>query len=607
MPVHTHPHIEHTPPPTTHTDEAIARWEDDGGPTHRPPPGPQTRQWLRIAAALTGRLPELAGREDVIVTCEHTTRSGAPAAFYPAQARLEINTALFAPLRPAAIDPTQPGDEDNYPTAWGAFTHEAAHAAHSRWTTPPTLRGTALDTAAQLLEESRAEHAHLNRRPGDRRYLRHAARTIILDGFTTRAPSDPWHAALAAGLILARRDAGILDPDETEPVHTIVTKILGPDTLATLSGIWTAAHRTADTDGPAMLHHAKAWCQALAINPQGHEPTPAPAAGQVGELAKAIGQSVGRVRANEAVLTAAQARAAAARMTRTDAKAAQAAQQRRAAQTAEKVFAPGGRPYTPGKTDPGRSHSPVSGTRPPTPAEKAAAGQLARALRTAAYRERTATVTASASPPGRLIMRQALARDAQRAAGVYPTATPWTRTTYRPTPTPPLRVGIAVDVSGSMSLAAGPIASAAWILAKATAMTDPDSSSATIAYDHSLTAITAPGRTPQRVTQFDAQGTGHRLAETIDALTAGLGLTQPGAARLLVIASDGYYTREESAHATGRITTLRATGCAVLWLAFDDESCPLPGSTLLELTTPTQAAAAIGKAATAALTAMHRP
>ncbi|MEU6572559.1 hypothetical protein [Streptomyces sp. NPDC046805] len=588
------------PPALTETELATARWEDDGGPAYESRPGPQAGQWLRIAAALTERLPELAGREDVLVTCEAQTRSGAPAAFFPTQATLEIDRALFAPLHPTSIDPARVGDEANYPVAWGAFTHEAAHAAHSRWTTPPPLRGTALDAAAQMLEESRAERAHISRRPADRIFLRAAVRTLVMEDFSSESPTDPWQAALAAALILARRDAGILDPDETEPLESAVTGVLGQDLLDTLAAIWTAAHATADEDGQGMLEYAEAWCQALGADSQGPEPAPEPG-GRKGELAEAVGKVVAAVAAHEAARAQAQARAEAARTARKQAKTAQAAHARQAAQTAEKVFAPGGRPYTPGRPTKGRGRSPVTGTRLPSGAEKAAAGQLARALRAAAYRERTTTVTSSAAPPGRLNMRQALARDAQRAAGATPTATPWTRTVHQAGPTPPLRVGIAVDVSGSMSVAAGPIASAAWIVAKAAALTDPDSRSATVAYDRSITAITAPGRAPARATEFDASGMGHSLAEAIDALEAGVDLTQPGAGRLLVIASDGYYHPEEADRAAGRIAALRKAGCAVLWLAFDPDPRPLPGTTLLELADPAQAAAAIGRAAAAAL------
>ncbi|MEU2734721.1 hypothetical protein ABZ656_04505 [Streptomyces sp. NPDC007095] len=596
-------HLLPASPALTEAEQALTRWEDDGGPAYEPRPGPQAGQWLRIAAALGERLPELAGREDVIVTCEHGTRSGAPAAFYPVTVQLEIDAALFAPLNPATIDPTRPGDEENYPVAWGAFTHEAAHAAHSRWTTPPPLRGTALDAAAQMLEESRAEHAHLSRRPADRTFLRSAVHALVLGDFTAQTPSDRWQAAYAAALILARRDAGILDPDETQPLEHTVTSILGKDLLETLAQIWTAAHTTTDEDGQAMLEHARAWCQALGAPPDQPEPAPDPRAGRTGELAEAIGTVAATVRANEAGHRAAQARVDAARSARSRAKADRAAQQREAEKTAEKVFAPGARPFTP-QSQRGRGRraaSPVTGTRAPTPAEKTAAGHLARALRAAAYRERTVTVTASAAPPGRLNLRGALARDAQKAAGATPTAQPWIRTQRRQSPTPPLRVGIAVDVSGSMRAAAQPIASAAWIVAKAAALTDPDSHSATIAYRRALTAITVPGRVPARVTEFDADGGGHSLADAIDALSAGLGLTTPGAGRLLVIASDGYYRPEEAAPAAERIAALRAAGCAVLWLAFAPEPHPLPGATVLELTDPAQVAAAIGKAAAAAL------
>jgi hypothetical protein len=602
MPAHAHVH--HGPPSVSEAELATCRWEDDGGPPIQPRSTPTAEQWLRISAALTGRLPDLAGRHDVIVTCESDgTRSGAPAAFFPDLATIEIDTTLFAPHHPASLDPTRHGDEERYPAAWGALVHEAAHAAHTTWTTPPPLHGTAVDTAGQLLEESRAERAHLARRPADRRFLRATVGALIMPDFAAEAPADAWQAACAAALILARRDAGILDPDETKPVEELVTRILGEDLLATLTAIWQAAHHTADTDAQAMLQHARAWCAALGADPDQSEPAPAPHAEGKGVLAEAISKVAREVSAHEAAEAAAQAAIAAAASARRKAKAAMAARERQAAQIAARVFAPGARPFTPAPPRPGASaRSPITGTRPPTTAEKAAAGQLARALRAAAYRERTQTVTASAAPPGRLNMRGALARDAQKAAGATPTALPWIHTQRRPTPSPPLRVGIAVDVSASMRAATAPIASAAWILAHATALTDPDSRTATVAYNTGLTAITAPGRAPHHVTEFDADGGGHRLAETIGALTTGLELTKPGTGRLLVIASDGRYRPDEAAPAAERITALRSTGCAVLWLAFAPNPRPLPGATLLELTNPAHAAPAIAQAATTAIT-----
>ncbi|MEU6158811.1 VWA domain-containing protein [Streptomyces sp. NPDC047130] len=588
MPAHFMPE-----PPNAYAPGALSQWEDDGGPAYEPAVGLRDLHWMRIGAEMAARLPEIAGREDLIVTCRPGTQSGAPAAFFTDLAHIEVDGRLFGPVHPATVHLAKPGDEEDHPVVWGALTHEAAHAAHTKWHTPEALRGTAQGHAADILEESRIEKAHLGRRPQDRTWLRSVVTGIIQENVTPEAGDDKWQAATAAGLILARRDAGILTPEETEPLEAAVTTILGPDLLANLAAIWQAAHATGDEDEQSMLAHAKAWCDLLATEPE--FPQPFPQQGQSeepSELAAAIAEVTSTVDVNNAADTAIRARKRE--------KAQQAARAQQAAEAAEKVFHP---ETAQGKKNQGSGASPVSGTRQPTSAEKSAAGRLARALRAAAFRERTVTVTASAAPPGRLSMRGALARDAQRAAGAVPTALPWIRTERRQGPIPPLRVGIAVDVSASMDNATGPIASAAWIVAKAAALTDPDSRTATVAFSRALTAITAPGKVPSRVTRFDANDFGHNLAEVIDALTAGLGLTTPGAGRLLVIASDGRYGPTDATAAAERITALRAAGCAVLWLAFEPGASPLPGSTFLELTDPAQAVAAIGKAATAALAA----
>ena len=613
MPAHRHVHP--APPAVTEAELASAIWEDDGGPAAEP--GPTAEQveaeWLRISAELTGRLPAIADRDDCIVTCEQPTRSGAPAAFYPTLAKVEVGKQVFTGHAPATIRPAMFGDEDRYPAAWGAFCHEAAHAAHTRWNvaTTPAQRFTAAYAAAEMLEESRAESRHLNRRPSDVRYLRACATDLVLEGMGSNIPDNKWSAAYAAGLILARRDAGILEDHEVADLEDTVTDILGEETLEYLAEIWAAAHATDDDDVEAMLEHGRAWCELVATDPADAEPDEEadPGIPGGGAIAGAIGRTGARIQGTEAARQAREqadqdaiARAAAAKIR---AKKAKASRARRAEDTAKAVFAPDAGTFTPGGASGGVAPTPVIGTRMPTSTEKAAAGKLARGLRAAAYRERVETITASAAPPGRLNMRGALARDAQKAAGGTPTALPWVSTSRRATPAPPLRVGIAVDVSGSMSALAGPIASAAWILAKATAMTDPDSRTATVAYDESLTAITRPGRAPERATVFEAAGGGHALGDAIDALDASLQLTRPGAGRLLVIASDGHYQRHETAAAAWRIKELTESGCAVIQIAFKHGwfANAIPGATFLLLDDPATAPEEIAKAATAAIAA----
>ncbi|WP_435124637.1 hypothetical protein [Actinacidiphila sp. bgisy144] len=592
-----HHHVQ-TPAITPDDAAALARWDDDGAPPAQPRSSPAA--WLRVGAELGDRLVALSGREDLLVTCRPGTRSGAPGAYFPGSAEIEFDARLFAPLKPHEIHPRIVGDEERYPAAWGVFVHEAAHAAHSVWT-PPAGADPRVVEAALLLEESRVEGAHLITRPTDRTYLRTSARTLVMPDIAHPTLQGIEHAAGVAALILSRRDAGILDAGETRAVADLCEKVLGVNLLATLTRIWTAAHQCADHDATTMLAHAQDWCDALDIA----SPT-LPVPEDLSDLLSAAAAVVlDSMDANDAADLAARAAADNAMATRSKAqaqdRAQQASQRRKAAATAKSVFNTRGTTVSPDGT-PAPSSTPVTGARRPTAAEKSAAARLSRALRAAAYRERTEERTTSPTPPGRLNMRAALARDAQHAAGSVPTAEPFTRTRRRSSTTPPLRVGIAVDVSASMRAACAPVASAAWIVARAAALTDPDSRTATIAYDTHLTALTRPThRAPERVTTVGANGRSHNLAKALDALDHGLELSRPGAGRLLVIVTDAIYTPDETAQAVTRVKQLTTAGCAVLQLTLTARSQHLPGTTLLHLPQPSSAPAAIAQAATDAI------
>ncbi|MFD8298813.1 hypothetical protein ACFV13_21605 [Streptomyces bauhiniae] len=594
MSVHHHVQSPATPPDD---DADLARWDDDGAPPAQPRSSPAV--WLRVGAELGDRLVELSGRQDLLVTCRPGTRSGAPAAFFPTLGEVEFDARLFAPLKPHEIHPRIVGDEERYPAAWGVFVHEAAHAAHSVWTEPAGADPRVVE-AALLLEESRVEGAHLITRPTDRTYLRTSARTLVMPDIAHPTLQGIEHAAAVAALVLGRRDVGILDPGETQAVAELCEQVLGAPLLATLTRIWTAAHQCADHDATTMLAHAKEWCDALDIA------TPAlPVPENLTDLLTgAVGVVMDSTAATDAADLAAQAAAANAKAakskTQAQDRAQQAGQRRQAAATAKSVFNTRGTVSPDGTPAP--YSNPVTGTRKPTAAERSAAARLSRALRAAAYRERTEERTTSPTPPGRLNMRAALARDAQRAAGSVPTAEPFTHTRRRNSPTPPLRVGIAVDVSGSMHAACAPVASAAWIVARAAALTDPDSRTATIAYDQHLTALTRPThRAPEHVTKFNANGGHHNLGNAIDALDHGLELSRPGTGRLLVIVTDAQYSSDETAQAVTRVKQLTTAGCAVLQLTLTQNSLHLPGTTLLHLPQPSSAPAAIATAATDAI------
>ncbi|ABW16069.1 VWA containing CoxE family protein [Parafrankia sp. EAN1pec] len=557
-----------------------------------PAPDPEG-EWLRISAAMTGAVTAIAGREDLVVTCAPGAGRGSPGVHIGTLGVIEVDGTLL----PAGVDPTTAlgaeRDARRYPALWGVLTHEGAHAAHTRWRTSIEAH-TPAGQAAALLEEARIEAAQIGRRPEDLRWLRAASTTLILSEFLPDSPPGPSSpgnpplpgavsapppvaptvsapavsmtrtvAAQAAALLLARADAGILTATETAPLEQVCAQILGED-LEELRRIWTAAQQVADDDSATMLRLGQQWLDVVGDEEEEGGPGESnqPAPGGTPAQPSALGQAIAQV------LTEA---------TRTE---------------------PGGLPSAGnfgGQTQ-------TAGTRAPTRIERQAAGQLARALRRAAQPERTATTMASPTPPGRLRMRGALAADAQRAAGALPTARPFTRTVRKRVPQAPLRLGIALDVSGSMGSFARPVASTAWITATAAAAV-PGTHTQTVIFGRHVRTITHPGAAPSRVTEFRCDDKRHAFPEAVDQLTATLSLDRPGGAtRLLVVISDGLFGDDQRDRGESRLRRLAASGCHLLWITPDDTDDPIPPAHRVTLPGPAQVAGAIARAALRALT-----
>ncbi|VVJ22705.1 Uncharacterised protein [Amycolatopsis camponoti] len=571
---------------------------------------PAPTGWLSMSAAFGDEVPAIADRDDLVVTVAPGAGHGAPACFFPDLATIEVDGIHLAPgVDPATVAPHRIGDRKRYRTLWGLLTHECGHAAHTRWRAPDDAPPGAV-AAADLLEESRMEAQQLRRRPADRYWLRASTINLILADTDAKDPAKALtmskpSAARTAALLMARVDGGVLNARETATVARTVEYILGADTLDTLREIWREAHRTADDDADTMIELGRRWCAAIGTDPDDADPTsptcgdgdpgdadrgdtgPSPLATAVTDAVSAIAATVNADTAPTDPITE-----------RLEAAARDEAAREAAARTARAVFSGGG----------SRTGSTATrGTRAPSSAERAAAHHLARTLDTAGVRQRAETKTTSVIPPGRLRVRGAVAASAQRAAGTIPTAEPFIRTNRTTVPTPPLRLGIACDVSGSMKAFAGPVASAAWILAHAAHNTRVPATTATVIFGRYVRPITHPGSPPRAVTEFAASDGVEAIDKAINALDGALNLSHADAARLLIIVTDTYivdatYRRNAQKH----LVRLRATGCAVLWLT-PEGAAPLPdlvGSDLVHtLTDPTTTAREIGRGATAALRA----
>ena len=521
----------------------------------RPPGRPHAvdSEWTGWSDAWTKHIRTLTGRTDLTVTVAPGAGGGAPACFYPDHKRVEVDATHIGD-QPDVADPARAGHKKLVPTAYGLLVHEAAHAAHSRWRTPP---GTppVVAAAADLLEESRAEHRQRSRRRADRRWLRHTVNTLIT---ADEAPvDDAWHAGHLAGLLLARVDARIVTSKDVRAVRAAVTTVLGAKRLRRLREIWKAAHTADDNDADTMIELGWRWCQALGIDPRAHRGVPLPDPGVFpGHLAKALADYLAAI----AGLTPAE-------------------------YTAQRLA--------------GRHGAPATWTRrAPTAAEQHAARQLAARLQRARTHQPEPDSRPAHIPPGRLRVRQAIAAEAQRAAGTIPTAAPWQQRTTLPPPKPSLRLAVLVDTSGSMDSYAAPLSSAGWILA--TAAHRNHAATATVAFGSTATVLVAPRQRPTHVLDITPGGGTSAFIDAVKLADQVLDLRQRAALRMLAVVSDGDLTDVEPAQRL--ITTLHRSGCAVLWL----RPAGLSGhtfahTTTLTVTDPIEAVAHIADAAVTAL------
>ena len=438
--------------------------------------------WKTLSAAMTAEVPAIAGRP-VPVACAPGAGLGSPACYLRDIPVIEVDGDLLE-ADPDDCDPAIPADRERYPVTWGALVHECAHAAHTQVRLPGERRANWCQAARQL-EESRIEARQAGRRPADRRYLRASATKLVLADFTAAAaePASPREAGAAAALLLAREDAGILEPAETAPVTARVEAAIGTEALGRLRATWREFHAVADDDLRTRVALARRWCRILGLDPDAAPPAPLiitiPS-----ELAKALARAIEILA--EAVAADFAPPPPPFPPDAPEKRENEKASRRNAERAAREVF--------------GRRTQPraVTGTRDPDQDEAAAARRLTRALREATAGERTPVTVTSKIPPGRLRMGKALAAKAQRAAGAVPTAEPFTHIRSRRVPAPPLRVGIACDISGSMGAFAGPVASAAWILARAAGHLPSRPSPRRCCSEGASTPSPAPARPPPR-------------------------------------------------------------------------------------------------------------
>ena len=582
-------------------------------------------EWLPVGAQIGSLVNTWAGRSDIVAYVGPGAGGPTPACFNPPVAEVEVNVdiAFGAGALPADIgDLTERDTLFDWPKAAGAIFHEALHARYSRFNLEKALEELSMNEyrALMSLEESRIEHHGVVNFPNNRVFLRACALEIVLHDINASADEHLAHGVRAvaglAALTCARADAGSLDQADVEEIKTIVIEFLGTEVYASLRDIWVRFQAHDNHTNPAVLYElAREWEKLLAdlATERGEPETPTPGGpgseilvivdGIISDIKEALEEAAGDVAiaSNDEVQDQEQKEEW---KQVVDMRSQAARQQKDHKQVADDVF--GKTTSEMGVTRGSRSR--LAEMRDPLPSERAAAVKIANLLERAKYRERDEHEIASILPPGRLRTRAMVQEAAYRAQGSMMHAQPWKRTVRKHTDDPTLKIGVMVDISGSMASAMSPMAVTAWAMSEAGRRVQ--AKTAMVYYGEDVFPTLKPGQHLDKVNVYTAPDGTEKFDKAFKALNGGLDLLSGSGARLLVVVSDGCYTNIETERAQFWVRECDKAGVAVLWLPFDRggrsgyaDRITAGTSTIVlsDVSDPAEAAVTIGKAAADAL------
>jgi hypothetical protein len=529
-------------------------------------------EWLKTGSQIGELVNTWANRDDLVAYVGERAgeQAGAPAAFNPASAEIDVNTKVaFGHATAEHVGDMRERDQQfEFPKATGAIFHEACHARFSTWSLPDAQRRLTPQQfqAMVVLEESRIESLGAKTIPDNKAFLRSCAMEIVLGDMSeesVKETSTTRQASQAMALAYARVDAGILESSDIDPLRPVIDAIVKETTREALRDIWREFQSCRpEHDLERMYELAIEWDRL--VEEQAEEN--GDSQGQQNEMMEALGQALADAlaeAAEEAGFGASDELSDQQTQEEYEAKVEQTnskSQERRDHQKeAGKVFGKG--------TGPGeaKTNSRLYESRKPTAEERVSAVKIGQALEKAKYRDRVRIEASSATPPGRLRTRALVQANAYRARGVFVETEPWNRIQRKHTDDPNLTIGVMVDISGSMASAMNPMASAAWVLSEATRRVQGKVSM--VYYGSDVFPTLKAGQHLENVNVYTAPDGTEKFDQAFKALDGSLDLLNGSGARLLVIVSDGEYTVEERSATRKWLNRCSKAGVGVLWLA----------------------------------------
>lgn len=546
-------------------------------------------EWLQVCSHIGRLVNNWAWRSDLVVYGGEDTAEGkAVAAYYADIAEIEVNLKkAFGESIPASFvgDMTQKSVQYDFPLATGILYHEALHARHTGWDT--NYLSTQLDnTEAQafmLLEESRIEAKGIAERPENRLFLRSSALDMALEGVNETAlanlGSDTWQTATLAGLSIARVDSGVLEVSDISEIYTAVLGVIGKELFDELRAVWIAFQKLGVPQVAEAIALAKKWVELLRqADPEGEPNSSDPFAepsesesgegegeGEQSETMSALAKILSEASENTQMATndSIQEQQTKEKFDE-ESKARQSESKRQNERKADarKVFDKSHNESGSG------SSSRISERRKPNANERASAVSIAKALEKAKYRERSVHVRKHQAPQGRLIARNAVQNKAMESMGLRGELPAWKSKSRKHTDDPTLKLGVMVDISGSMGSAMESMGTTAWVLSEAGRRIQAET--AMIYYGSGIFPTLRKGQRLDEVSIYTAPDGTEKFAEAFSALDGELGLTFTNGVRLLVIVSDGNYTPKQTESAKQILKECKQNGVAVLWITPKD-------------------------------------
>lgn len=536
--------------------------------------------WLKVGKDVGFLANKWSRRDDLIAYVGPGAGGSAPACYNPQTAEVEVNVevAFGKGITPDHIgDITLRKTQYEFPMATGAIIHEALHARFSQWSMADAQKELKRDEfeALMLLEEGRIEYQGLKHDSKFLPFLRACAMELAIgdakEGFENKQPAVA--ICNLVGLVHARIEAGVLTLDEVEEIDVWIKEQIGENNLKSLCELAGMAQiHGKHADATELYPIAKAWAELVReiAKERGEEVTPDAPEGGCGfpmpkELAEKIIEVMKEIAENVELSNfgeLADQEQLEERKEEVQGKAQEAQERAENKEVAGKVF-----DKSTG-VGVGKTNSVLAEEREPNSAERSASVRIGQLLEKAKYRERDVKQISSATPPGRLRTKAIIQNKALRSMGVMKTENPFRKTVRRHTDEPTLKVGVMVDISGSMGSAMNPMATTAWVMSEAVNRIQGDC--AMVYYGNDVFPTLRVGQKLPKVKVFTARDSTEKFHKAFQALDGTLDLLHGNGARLLVIVSDGDYTPEETRLCMEVVKKCEKAGVAILWLPFDN-------------------------------------